>query len=212
MLVIGAKGYAKEVLEIIKENNLLENLVFYDDVNSDIGEKVFDTFPILKNYDDAKDYFTKIDNKFIIGIGNPNFRKMVFEKFVSLGGIPQSIIAKSAFIGSFDNHIDIGTNIMQKAVLTNSISIGKGVIINQLTSIGHDVLISDFVEICPNVSISGNCSIGENTFIGTSSTILPKLKIGKNVVIAAGSVVTKDVPDNCMVAGIPAIIKKHFDA
>ena len=57
MLVIGAKGYAKEVLEIIKENNLLENLVFYDDVNSDIGDKVFDTFPILKNYEEAKNYF-----------------------------------------------------------------------------------------------------------------------------------------------------------
>ena len=211
MLVIGAKGYAKEVLEIIKENNLLENLVFYDDVNSDIGDKVFDTFPILKNYEEAKNYFMNIDNRFIIGIGNPVHRKMVYEKFVSLGGVPQSLIAKSAFIGSFDNQIDIGTNIMQKTVLTNSISIGKGVIINQLTSIGHDVVISDFVEICPNVSISGNCFIGENTFIGTSSTILPKIKIGKNVIIAAGSVVTKDVPDNCMVAGIPAIIKKHFD-
>ena len=35
--------------------------------------------------------------------------------------------------------------------------------------------------------------------------------IGNNVTIAAGSVVTKDVPDNCMVAGIPAIIKKDFD-
>jgi len=210
MLVVGAKGYAKEVLELIKENDLLENLVFYDDVNSDIGDKVFDTFPILKSYEDAKEYFMNIDNRFIIGIGNPIYRKMIYEKFVTIGGIPQSIIAKSAIIGSFDNQIDEATNIMQKVVITNSVSIGKGIIINQLSSIGHDVVISDFVEICPNVSISGNCFIGENTFIGTSSTILPKIKIGKNVIVAAGSVVTKDVPDNCMVAGIPAVIKKNI--
>lgn len=210
MLVVGAKGYAKEVLELIKENDLLDNLVFYDDVNSDIGDKVFDTFPILKSYEDAKEYFMNIDNRFIIGIGNPIYRKMIYEKFVTIGGIPQSIIAKSAIIGSFDNQIDEATNIMQKVVITNSVSIGKGIIINQLSSIGHDVVISDFVEICPNVSISGNCFIGENTFIGTSSTILPKIKIGKNVIVAAGSVVTKDVPDNCMVAGIPAVIKKNI--
>lgn len=210
MLVVGAKGYAKEVLELIKENDLLDNLVFYDDVNSDIGDKVFDTFPILKSYEDAKEYFMNIDNRFIIGIGNPIYRKMIYEKFVAIGGIPQSIIAKSAIIGSFDNQIDEATNIMQKVVMTNSVSIGKGIIINQLSSIGHDVVISDFVEICPNVSISGNCFIGENTFIGTSSTILPKIKIGKNVIVAAGSVVTKDVPDNCMVAGIPAVIKKNI--
>lgn len=210
MLVVGAKGYAKEVLELIKENDLLDNLVFYDDVNSDIGDKVFDTFPILKSYEDAKEYFMNIDNRFIIGIGNPIYRKMIYEKFVAIGGIPQSIIAKSAIIGSFDNQIDEATNIMQKVVITNSVSIGKGIIINQLSSIGHDVVISDFVEICPNVSISGNCFIGENTFIGTSSTILPKIKIGKNVIVAAGSVVTKDIPDNCMVAGIPAVIKKNI--
>ena len=81
MLVVGAKGYAKEVLELIKENDLLDNLVFYDDVNSDIGDKVFDTFPILKSYEDAKEYFMNIDNRFIIGIGNPIYRKMIYEKF-----------------------------------------------------------------------------------------------------------------------------------
>lgn len=46
-------------------------------------------------------------------------------------------------------------------------------------------------------------------WIGGNCTILPGVTIGNNVVMAAGAVVTKDVPDNCVVAGVPAkIIKK----
>lgn len=210
MLVVGAKGFAKEVLEVLHQKNEVENLVFYDDVNEDIGNTLYGVFPILKNYDEAKNYLNNVDSRFVIGLGNPIHRKKVFQKFITLGGKPTSTIAKSASIGSYDNKIGMGSNIMQKVILTNSIHVGKGVVINQLTSVGHDVVISDFVEISPNVSISGNCFIGEASFLGTSSTILPKIKIGNNVIVAAGSVVTKDVPDNCMVAGSPAMIKKYL--
>lgn len=46
--------------------------------------------------------------------------------------------------------------------------------------------------------------IGNNVFVGVNSIILPGVTIGSNVVIAAGSVVTKDIPDNCIVGGSPA--------
>lgn len=50
----------------------------------------------------------------------------------------------------------------------------------------------------------GRILVGERTFIGCNSTILPGITIGKRCVIGAGSVVTKDVPDGCVVAGVPA--------
>ena len=53
--------------------------------------------------------------------------------------------------------------------------------------------------------------IMDNVFIGCNSTILGGIKIGNNVVIAAGSVVTKDVPDNSVVAGNPAKVIETFD-
>lgn len=56
----------------------------------------------------------------------------------------------------------------------------------------------------------GGCpTIGDNVFIGTNSCILGNVKIGNNVVIAAGAVVVHDVPDNVTVAGIPAKIIKE---
>lgn len=53
--------------------------------------------------------------------------------------------------------------------------------------------------------------IGDNCYIGTGATILGPVKIGNNVTIAAGAIVVKDVPDNCIVAGNPAKIIKMKD-
>ena len=50
----------------------------------------------------------------------------------------------------------------------------------------------------------GCIEIMDNVFIGSGTIILPNVKIGPNVIIAAGSVITKDVPENTVVAGIPA--------
>jgi acetyltransferase-like isoleucine patch superfamily enzyme len=71
-------------------------------------------------------------------------------------------------------------------------------------------VLGEFVELSPGVHISGNCTIGDYSVFGTNATMLPKLTIGKNVIIGAGSVVTKDLPDNCVAVGIPAKIIKEL--
>lgn len=54
-------------------------------------------------------------------------------------------------------------------------------------------------------------TIGDNVFIGSKTIILPGVKLGSNVVIGAGSVVTKDIPDNSVAAGNPARVIKSTD-
>ena len=54
--------------------------------------------------------------------------------------------------------------------------------------------------------------INDGVWIGMNSIILPGVTIGKKAVVAAGSVVTKNVPDYCIVAGNPATIKKIYNS
>lgn len=57
---------------------------------------------------------------------------------------------------------------------------------------------------------NGNIFLKEGCWIGANSTILPDVSIGKCSIIAAGSVVTKSVPDYCLYAGNPAVLKKKL--
>lgn len=211
MLIVGAKGFAKEVLEVVIQKYNFEDIVFFDDISTDIENRVFNQFLILRKEEQVIDYFKSRNNEFTIGIGNPKLRKILTEKFKKLGGKLVSVISNNTSIGSFNTSIEQGANIMSGSIITNDIKIGKSALINLNCTIGHDSILGDFVELCPGVHISGYCTLGNEVFVGTNSTILPKVKIGDNVVIAAGSVITKDIPDNCMVAGVPAIIKKYFD-
>ena len=54
-------------------------------------------------------------------------------------------------------------------------------------------------------------TLGKNVWVGAHATILPGVTVGDNAVIAAGAVVTKDVPANTVVAGVPAKIIKTID-
>lgn len=55
----------------------------------------------------------------------------------------------------------------------------------------------------PDVPL-GCITVGDNCYFGTGCTILGPVKIGNNVIVGAGAVVTKDIPDGCVVAGVPA--------
>jgi sugar O-acyltransferase (sialic acid O-acetyltransferase NeuD family) len=208
MLIIGARGFAKEVLEVVHQLNQTENLVFYDDINHEVPEKLYDQFPVLRTIQEVVIYFKTIDNQFTIGIGNPVLRKKLYDKFTELGGDFTSTISPLAIIGSYDIKIGIGSNILSGSVFSNNTEVGIGCIIYYNSIITHDCKIGDFVEISPAVKLLGRCEIGSYSQIGSNATILPDVKIGKNVIIGAGSVVTKDLPDNCVAVGIPAKIIK----
>lgn len=56
--------------------------------------------------------------------------------------------------------------------------------------------------------VDGSVTVGDNCYFGVGVTVLGPLVIGNNVTVAAGAVVTKDIPDNCVVAGVPAKVVK----
>jgi acetyltransferase-like isoleucine patch superfamily enzyme len=66
----------------------------------------------------------------------------------------------------------------------------------------------DHVKRVEGMPLMVDTVIGENCLIGIGAFIMPGVKVGDQVIVGAGSVVTKDVPPNCIVAGNPAKIIK----
>lgn len=209
MIIIGAKGFAIQLLTIFHQLDILNNLVFFDNINIE-NQKIFDRFEIIHSYDIAKTHFETIDKRFVLGIGNPQLRESLEIEFIKLGGTPHSIISPKSYIAPYQVNIGQGTTIISGSIIDNNVKIGKSCLINTNSTIGHDSVIGNYTEISPGVVISGNCQIGNNVFIGSNATILPKIIIGNNAIIAAGAVVIKNVSENTMVAGNPAVIKKQI--
>ncbi|WP_431136686.1 acetyltransferase [Psychroserpens mesophilus] len=209
MIIIGAKGFAKEILELVASELKIEEIVFFDNVTNPCPDMVFDKYPILKSENEVKNHIkNSTDKSVVLGVGKPSVRNILFDLFSSFDADFKTIIAKETSIGSFDINIGEGTSIMQGVRITNSITIGKGCLINLNCTIGHDTTLGDFVELSPNVNISGRCKIGDLTSIGTNAIIIPDITIGRNCVIGAGTLVLKDVPDNSTVVGVPGKIIK----
>lgn len=212
MLIAGAKGFASEVLEVVHQSFQNERIAFFDDVSLNAPDFVHGEFPVLRSISEVQDFFTKNGNKFTLGVGTPKVRRFLAEKLLEIGGELTTIISRDAKIGSFGVTIGNGSSIMDGAILSTNCEIGVGNLIYYHSIVTHDCRLGDYVELSPGATVLGRCTIGNNTSIGSNATILPDLSVGNNVIVAAGAVVTKDVPDNCMVAGVPAVIKKRLDA
>ncbi|MDA3867649.1 MAG: NeuD/PglB/VioB family sugar acetyltransferase [Salinivirgaceae bacterium] len=203
ILVIGAGGLAKELLFAFPE--LEDRFIFYDDVSD--KKRLFNHFQILKSEAEVKEHFPE-GFAFTIAVGGPKNRAFIYEKFSNLGGKPLTLISKNATIGNWDTSIGEGCLVLGGVMITNSAKIGKGSLINKAVMISHDSQVGEFCDIAPGVR-TGKVDIGNSVTIGINATIIPGTSIGNNVVLGAGTVVIRDVPDNCTVVGNPGVIKKQ---
>lgn len=196
MILIGASGHAKVILDILEKNEFTVDYLL--DANPNIKE--------LAGYNviEDKDHIDDIDQEYIVSIGSNLIRKRVSEqRKVKFGWAihPDSILGDDVSIGQ-------GTVVMAGAIINPSTQIGNHCIINTSASIDHDCEIADYVHISPNATLCGTIEVGEGTHIGAGATIIPNLKIGKWATIGAGAVVIEDVPDYAVVVGNPGRIIK----
>ncbi|MCG2462416.1 sugar O-acetyltransferase [Flavobacteriaceae bacterium F89] len=116
------------------------------------------------------------------------------------------------FYTNFGKHIKLGNNVFINHACT-FLDMG-GIIIEDDVQIGPKAnLITENHPLDPTDRKSldlGSIVVKRNAWLGAACTILPGVTIGENSVVAAGAVVTKDVPHNTLVAGIPAKVVREI--
>jgi len=136
-----------------------------------------------------------IDSCSVIGSNGFGFERSKngkIEMFPHIGGV------------KIEDDVEIGANVcIDKGTLGDTV-IGKGTKIDNLVHIAHNVKIGKNCSIVANSLIAGSCVIGDNVHVAMSVTLRDRIKIGKNAKLGMGSVVTKDIPPNATVIGVPA--------
>ena len=106
---------------------------------------------------------------------------------------------KNIFIGNdFTGNHNLTILDIREVYIGNNVMIGPNTLI---TTVGHPLSPKGRRQYH---AFAQPVRIGNDVWIGGNVTILPGVTIGNNVVVAAGAVVTKDVPDNTLVGGVPA--------
>ena len=151
---------------------------------------------------------------------DPYPMKLAGERYISIGR--ESVIGRHVQLTAWDHYGDqrftpeiilgegcsIGTGshitAINRIVIGNHVLTGKYVLI---TDNAHGAANQDVLDISPikrPLVSKGAVIIGDNVWIGEKASILPGVTIGKGAIIAAGAVVTKDVPAGNIARGVPA--------
>ena len=205
LLILGAKGVAKVTIEAAEAEGMFSQIALLD-TYADYDHLL--SYPIIGKCDDFEKYKEEFSHAYAC-MADAKLRKEFTEKLVEAGFKIPSIIHPRAYVS---RHATLGTGIVLDANVTIGAGskIGDGCIFHAGTSISHDNEIGEYCFFVYNIATNGYVRVGNNTFVGSSSCIKNETSIGSNVLVAAGSVVIEDVPDNVMVAGVPAKIKKEI--
>ncbi|WED41919.1 acetyltransferase [Legionella cardiaca] len=196
LTIIGGGGHSKVVidaLELCEGNNIIS---LCDDnpqvVGKIVGGHVVATTPPL----------SQISANVHVAIGNNQVREKIYRSLSKNAALftiihPSAVISKTAEIAG-------GSFIAANAILAPDSNIGEGCIINHGAIVDHDVNIGPYSHIAPNSTLGGNVSIGVGVLIGSGAVVLPGIMIGNGATVGAGAVVTRNVPENSVVKGVPA--------
>jgi sugar O-acyltransferase (sialic acid O-acetyltransferase NeuD family) len=201
IIMYGSGGMAREIFDhhyTYKGNNLFEFAGYICSHGPDI---IFERQTSLRflGTDSSADFSGK---KVLVCVGDPEERRTVCQKILSLGGIlasyihPTAIISKSAVLGP-------GCIFYPFSVAAANCRVSCGVVANSYSGIGHDVTVGDYTTLSAHVDLAGHAMIGSSVFLGSGARVLPKKKVGNGCKIGAGIAVIRSLNENSTVPPTP---------
>ncbi len=143
----------------------------------------------------------------VCSFATPN-RTEVIAQIASFGVPFATLVHPSAHVSSRSTLAE-GVIVCPGVVVASHAHVGRHVRLNRMVGIGHHTVIGDYATVQPGVNVAGLCDVGERVVIGIGATVLDRVRIGAGSVVAAGSVVVKDVPEGVQVVGVPARVTRN---
>lgn len=193
LFIVGAGGFGREAVWTVERiNNATQqpqwNVIGFADDDPKKATGNFEGYPMLGSIEKAsKDH---PGASVFIAIGDNAIRRKIYAQL--RGHDFPALIDPSAQV-SPTTEFKHGTFIAPEAVVSVGTEIGKFVIINARSGVGHDSSVGDFANIAPGVSLSGHTTIEDDVFMGTNSCTAPGMTVGKGATVACGTPVMKNV-------------------
>lgn len=202
IVIIGAGGFGREVAWLIEDINKRKsewNIKGFVDDNESIQGHEINGYKVIGNTNWLKEQKLYV----VSAIGDPIIKKLIIEKLYGSKNKYPVLIHPSVI---YSNSVSFGEGsiICSGNIITVNINIGKHVILNLGSTIGHDSKIGDYSTVLPSSNISGCVKIGECVSVGTKAAIIQGVSIINNTVIGAGTVVIKDIKESGTYIGVPA--------
>lgn len=204
LIIFGSGDHAKVLFWELIDSKKYKILGFFDDTK--IKEKTLliyrnKNYRLFTNYSKIKN-ISKLYG--LIGIGTGKLRKKVLikTKKANLKITWDKFLSKNCIIKK-NVSLKEGCMILSGSHINANSSIGKHVLVNSSCNIEHDNVIGDFVTLSPCVVTAGNINIGEGSYIGLGSKILNNIKIEKEVLVGAGSLVNQNLKEKFVYFGHP---------
>ena len=206
LVILGTNLFAEEVADLVSEIEAYQLVGFVENLDPEKCRQTFLGLPVMWIDDVAR-----LDDSYkgVCSIGTTKRDKFI-EQALSLGLRFATIVHPTARVSPTAS-LGQGTIVSAGVIIASHTKIGRHVIINRGNLIGHHTEIGNYVTISPGANIGGKVRVKHHAYIAMGSIILDRISIGNNTVVGAGAVVTRDVPDQVQVVGIPARIVKELD-
>lgn len=201
ILIYGAGGHGKVLIELLQTIGA-EVVAVIDDRITDSAERLLGA-AVISARDAVENYIQPGNLNGLVAIGDNATRLEKAGWFESHGVEiitvihPCAVVSSSAIIGQ-------GTQVIAGAVINAEAQLGANCIVNTNSVVEHDCMIGNGVHIAPGSQVGGGVRIGDRSQISIGATVLPGVEIGSDVMVGAGAVVTKPVPNGVTVIGVPA--------
>jgi sugar O-acyltransferase (sialic acid O-acetyltransferase NeuD family) len=199
LIIWGAGGHGKVVLDAARSTGRFEQIVFLDDDQEKSGGLFCDCQVISR----TEHLGRAVADGFVVAVGNNRTRCRCFSRAIEYGLSPVTIVHASAVVADSAT-IGRGTVVMPGVIINAGAVIGEDCIINSGAVVEHDCIIGGHVHISPRVALGGSATVGSLAHVGIGAVVLPGAVIGEESVVGAGAVVLKTAPARSTVVGVPA--------